>query len=309
MSKKIWILTAVSLVIAGGLIFAGALAAVNFDFRRFSTQEYETNTYEISDPFDKISVNTATSEIKFALSEDETCRIECVERKKEKHTAAVRNGTLKIDTVNGRKWYDYIGFFLGDEKLAVYLPKTAYVSLFVETDTGDVEIPAEFSFESVEITGNTSDIVCRASASKLMEIDTDTGDIKVNYSAAGDVKLTADTGNINVSAADAKDGAACKSFSAESDTGNILIENVIAENAFSVESDTGNVKFEGCDAGSIKMKTDTGDITGTLLSEKVFFAESSLGDVDVPKTITGGRCELASDAGDIRIALLNEMQS
>ncbi len=305
-NKKIWILTAISLLIAGGLIALGALIAMDFNFMELSTQEYETNTYEISDHFDKISVNASTPEIEFVQSEDETCRIECIEWKKEKYSAAVRNGTLEIDTVNARKWYDYIGFHFGNEKLTVYLPKTAYVSLFVDSDTGDVEIPAGFSFERIEITGNTSDIACDASASELMEISTDTGDIKVEFFRAGEVKLTADTGSIKVSAADAKGGAACESLFVESDTGNIIIENVIAEAALSVESDTGYVKFEGCDAGSIMMKTDTGDITGTLLSEKVIIAESSIGDVDVPKTTTGGRCELTTGTGDIRITITNE---
>ncbi len=306
MKKKIWILAALSLLIAGGLIALGALMAMDFDFGRFGTQEYETNAYEISEPFERISVSSATAEIEFVPSEDERCRIECVEWKKEKHTAAVRNGTLVIKTVNARKWYDYIGFNLGNEKLTVYLPKKTYVSLSVDTDTGDVEIPEAFSFESVEIEGSTSDIACRASASGLMEISTDTGEIEVSYSAAGEIKLTADTGDINVNAAK---GAACESFFAESDTGNITIENVIAKGGFSVESDTGCVKFESCDAGSMMMKTNTGDITGTLLSEKIFFAESTLGDVDVPKTASGGMCELTSDTGDIRIALLSEIRS
>lgn len=306
-NKKIWILAAVSLLIAGGLIALGALIAMDFDFTRFTTQEYETNTYEISEPFERISVDTATAKIEFLPSEDEICRIECVEWKKEKHTAAVRNGTLVIETVNTRKWYDYIGFDLGSKKLTVYLPKKTYVSLSVDTDTGDVEIPEDFSFESVEIKGSTSDIDCRASASELMEISTDTGDIELKYSRAGEVKLTADTGSINVSAV--KDSAACGSFYAESDTGGIIIENVIAKGSFSVESDTGDVKFKGCDAGSMMMKTNTGDITGTLLSEKIFFAESTLGDVDVPKTLSGGKCEITSDTGDIKITLLNEIQS
>ncbi len=306
MKKKIWILAALSLLIAGGLIALGALIAMDFDFGRFGTREYETNAYEISEPFERISVDTATAEIEFVPSEDERCRIECVEWKKEKHTAAVRNGTLVIKTVNTRKWYDYIGFDLGNEKLTVYLPKKTYVSLSIDTNTGDVEIPEAFSFESVEIKGSTSDIACRASASGLMEIGTDTGDIELSYSAAGEIKLTADTGNINVSAAKS---AACERFSAESDTGNIKIENVIAQGGFSVESDTGDVKFERCDAGSMMMKTNTGDITGTLLSEKIFFAESTLGDVDVPKTVSGGTCELTSDTGDIRISLLNETRS
>ncbi len=46
-----------------------------------------------------------------------------------------------------------------------------------------------------------------------------------------------------------------------------------------------------------------GDVKGTLLSEKAFFAESDTGDIDVPKTNVGGRCEITTDTGDIQIQI------
>ena len=51
------------------------------------------------------------------------------------------------------------------------------------------------------------------------------------------------------------------------------------------------------------MKTDTGDVTGSLLSDKIFFAESDVGSVDVPKTTTGGVCEIRTDTGKIAITI------
>ena len=42
-------------------------------------------------------------------------------------------------------------------------------------------------------------------------------------------------------------------------------------------------------------------MTGTLRSEKVFLVESDTGSIEVPKTTTGGRCEIRTDTGDIRI--------
>ena len=46
-----------------------------------------------------------------------------------------------------------------------------------------------------------------------------------------------------------------------------------------------------------------GDVVGTLLTAKIFIPSSSSGDVEVPKTVTGGRCEIVTDTGDIRISL------
>lgn len=44
---------------------------------------------------------------------------------------------------------------------------------------------------------------------------------------------------------------------------------------------------------------------GSLLSDKVFLMQTDTGEVDVPKTVTGGKCEIITDTGDIRIDVTN----
>lgn len=61
--------------------------------------------------------------------------------------------------------------------------------------------------------------------------------------------------------------------------------------------------FNHCDAETIYVNTDTGSVTGTLLTDKVFIIETDTGSVDVPKSITGGRCEITTDTGNIRITI------
>ena len=56
-------------------------------------------------------------------------------------------------------------------------------------------------------------------------------------------------------------------------------------------------------AAEILIKTDTGDVKGSLLSEKVFVVQTDTGSIDVPKTVSGGRCEITTDTGDIKISL------
>ena len=58
---------------------------------------------------------------------------------------------------------------------------------------------------------------------------------------------------------------------------------------------TGDVKFDACDASEISVKTDTGDVTGSLLTDKVFITNTDTGRVNVPQTATGGRCEIITD--------------
>jgi hypothetical protein len=64
---------------------------------------------------------------------------------------------------------------------------------------------------------------------------------------------------------------------------------------------TGDVIFDGFDAENIYVNVSTGDITGTILSSKLFIAESGTGDVEVPRTYEGGKCILTTGTGDIYI--------
>lgn len=314
-AKKIWLIIAITFVLVGSLVFAGSLAALNFDFSKLNTARYETNTYEVSEVFDKISIDVTTTEILFTPSDDEKCKVVCYEEENIKHSIKVQDGTLIIDTLDTRKWYQHIGVSFERMKMTVYLPRNEYASLFIYTDTGDVEIPKDFAFNNIKVSGSTSDIVFYASASDKIEISSDTGDIKAADISAEEINLSTTTGSIDINSAASKGtvdiktdtgkvgliDVNCMCLTAESDTGNIFLKNVIASDIFSIENDTGNVRFENSDAASISVKTSTGDVTGILLSEKVFITETSTGNIRVPKTVTGGKCEIITDTGDIEI--------
>ena len=61
------------------------------------------------------------------------------------------------------------------------------------------------------------------------------------------------------------------------------------------------------DAGELTVLTGTGDVTGSLLSAKVFITHSDTGMVDVPETTTGGKCKITTDTGDISMDVLNKV--
>ena len=87
-------------------------------------------------------------------------------------------------------------------------------------------------------------------------------------------------------------------------TGNINLKNVISTETFSIERDTGNVKLESCDAAEIYVKTDTGNVEASFISDKIVIYETDTGKVSVPKSTTGGRCEVTTDTGNIKITIL-----
>ena len=298
MSKtvKIWLMTAAALVVLGGILFAGVMANYEWDFTKLSTVTYVTNTYEAHGEFDEISIHVDTTDIEFVPTEDGDCRIVCFEAEKARHSVTVQNGSLTINMTDTRNWYDHVCISLGSPKMTVYLPQKEYSALFIATDTGDIHIPKDFTFERIQIDGDTSEVECFASVADLLEIELRTGDIHIDSITAEQVNLTTTTGEITVNDATIKNGIDIKT-----DTGTITLKNVVAAGSLSVKSDTGDVRFEDSDAAQISIKTSTGDVTGTLLSEKVFITDSSTGRISVPKTTAGGKCEITTDTGDIRI--------
>ena len=297
---KVWLLIATFCVLAGCVLFAGVMTSLEWDFLRLSTTEYETNIHEISQDFDRISMNTDTADIVFVLSNDGRCSVECYEEKNAKHSVAVEDGTLKIEQMDEKTEFRLIGLIglnFDTPKITVYLPKTEYTSLLIQESTGDIEIPGDFLFENVDISSDTGDVCFNASASGMIKIETSTGDIRMENLSAEALELAVSTGKILLA------DIVCQNLTSTGETGDISMKNVIAAARISIERDTGDVRFEGVDAGEIYVTTDTGDVTGTLLSDKQFVVKSDTGKVDVPHTTTGGRCQITTDTGDIKLKL------
>ncbi len=317
-SAKKWIVAAVLLVLIGGVIFCGVMTIYRWDFTKLSTSKYEKNSYQIEESYTNISVSTDTANITFVLSENSQTTIECYERKNEKHSISVEDGTLNIKVVDTRKWYEHIGINFGSPKITVSLPQGEYGELVIKSDTGDVTIPKALGFESIDISERTGDVKNYASTSGGIKIKTTTGKIYMRGVSAEKLDLSVSTGNVTVlDVACAGDVTVkvrtgkthlthltCQNLTSSGDTGDILLKNVVAAQKFAIERDTGDVKFEGSDAAEIFVETDTGDVTGTLLTEKHFVAKTDTGNVRVPDTKAGGRCEITTDTGDIEITLI-----
>ena len=312
---KIWLIVAATLLVSGCLIFGGVMTMLKWDFSRLSTVKFETNDYVITEGYKNISIETDTADIKFLPAEDGQSKVVCYEQKDMAHSVEVVDGTLVIRLVDTRKWYQYIGINFASPTITVYLPEAEYGTLLINESTGDVNLPNNFSFESIGITVSTGDIESYASASKDIKIKASTGDIRVEKVSADAIDLSVSTGRVILSdtacEGEVKVGVStgkayltdvkCKNLTSSGNTGDISLKNVVAAEKLSIVRSTGDVDLEKCDAAEIFIETDTGDVKGSLLSDKVFIANTDTGRIDVPKTTTGGKCEITTDTGDIRI--------
>ena len=285
-----------------------------------SSNEYETNIHKINEEFDNVSIKTDTADIAFVPSNDGMCRVACYEDAKIIHSVEIQNGTLMINVVNNKKWYDYIGVNIDSPKITVYLPEKAYSSIVIEESTGDIEISKDFKFKSIDISLSTGNVKCYASAVENITIAASTGDIYAEGISASSLDLTVSTGKVTVSSVTCKEDitigvstgktyltdVACKNLTSTGNTGDISLKNIISTEKISVERSTGDVTLDRSDAAELFIMTSTGDVEGSLLTNKVFIIKTDTGRINVPNSITGGRCEITTDTGDIKISILED---
>ena len=318
--KKGLIIFAVILIIAGIAIFLGAYSSVGYDITKLSTAKAETNTYAPEGAFSKIEIDSNTADIAFKPAEDGNLSVVCLELEKAKHTVAIDDGTLKITVEDNRQWLDYIGFFFENLTMTVYLPETAYESVKVNVRTGNIKIPAEFSFGTIALSTSTGNVECYASASGYMSLHTSTGDIKFENVHAAKVDFGTSTGDVRAKSVvcdgdfEGKAGTGYlflenvtgQNVTCRTSTGDIMLKNVIAAQKMTVKCGAGDVRFDKCDADEIEVNTSTGDVSGTLLTEKMFVCGTGTGRVRVPQTTSEHKCEITTHTGDITISIAND---
>lgn len=319
MSRKVkgWLIAAASLILVGGLVFTGGMTVLKWDFMKLSTIKYERNEHLVEESFRNITIVTDSDDVVFVPCDSENGSVVCFDSQKMTHAVSVENDTLTVKIVDTRKWYQYIGIHFGTPKLTVYLPQGEYGDLSIRGNTGDVQIPSDFRFGSMDVVQSTGDVTIGASVSDGLTVKTSTGDVRMNNVSANAIDVAVSTGKVEITDVACEDdvkirvstgrttltNVTCAAVISEGTTGKLIMNNVIAAETFSLKRNTGDVKFNGCDASAIYVTTSTGHVEGRLLSDKVFITDTSTGSVDVPKTITGGRCEIKTDTGDIAITV------
>ncbi|MBQ6702661.1 MAG: DUF4097 family beta strand repeat protein [Clostridia bacterium] len=276
--KKFSIILSIVLFLVGAGLFLTAFISVDFDITKLSTGERIIQTQAFEENFSNIRISADTPDISFVISENETPRVDSQTMSTSKYSVYVKNDTLYITEKESFSWFDLVRFNFGKSSITVYISKSVYNSIIIETDTGDISLK-DITAESISL-------------------ESDTGNIKLaNTKVNKNIILENNTGNTTLTSVE------CTVLSGESDTGNITFTDVIASGKINLESDTGNIKLNDCDGGSLEIESDTGNVTGVLLTEKTFVAKSDTGNVKVPKETTGGRCYIETDTGNIKFTI------
>ena len=309
-------LIAIPIVIGSVLLIAGGALFGIAAYKSSKNNTVETKEYKELEAFNKFDIDLTIADLEFKASTETKVVVD--ETKYDVHTVKVADNTLKIEGVNNRKWYEYMfnWNWFNKVKVTVYMPEGNYEALDVKTATGNVNIPANFSFTNFAVDVDTGNVNSAASVSEELKAKASTGNINLADLSAKSMDLKAGTGNLrlkninvtekinlNTNTGDIKlENVNCANYQSHSDTGDVDFNNVKVTNHIEVKNGTGHVKFVDSDAETLFIKTGTGDINLKLLTSKICQVKKSTGgNPHYPVSTTGGLCEVETGTGSVNI--------
>ena len=302
------LIIAAALIVSGGLLFFVGMQRADFNLAQKPVQK----VYTASGSFQNIQIDTGICDVRF-FKTDGDLTVHCPKTEKLEYIVLVEDGLLRISAMDMRQWYDFIGIGFEEMAITVYLPEDTYESLYIQTDTGDVEIPQDFSFDTAEVRTSTGDIAFAAAVAESLITANSTGDTEIygvcptylecrsstgdmalsDIRVSGDIHIQRSTGEITAT------DVTCQNLTSQSNTGDVDFTDVLVAEALQITTTTGEVTVLNCDAATVNINTDTGDVTGHFLSPKWFVTDTSTGDVVVPISRDGGECSITTSTGDI----------
>ena len=279
-TRKFWLLTAAVLAVLGFIIFGIAFFAAKGDFMKLSTSKLVTNEHTVTEDFTSLTLTAKDARIEILPAKDGKVNVTCYEEENRRHAVSVKEDVLVIEVIDEKKWYEYIGFNLKTPRITVYLPEKEYKDLLIANKTGGIDI--------------------RGITAETLTASTSTGKIKIeDVRCQGSIVTDFSTGGTYLK------NVTCESLSSRGGTGDVTLDTTLVRGKADMKTNTGDVTLLSSDAAELTIQTNTGDVEGTLLSPKIFIPKTNTGDVLVPETVTGGKCKITTNTGDIEITVTN----
>lgn len=278
----------IALMAAGGMFALGvilcltALARVDFDFWRLSSDYEEGLPVETAqyDPakVSEIVVDINVDGLRIESSEDGQIHVQYTQRRRRPYTLTQRNGVLRItQEQKGWHWFSFdMGWNSAETAMILSLPQPFRGDLTLRSSTGDIRAG------TLHLTGG-------------LDCTSDTGSVELSGLKAASARVEVDTGSIR-----GEDWAVDGGISVESDTGAVSAIRWQAGGALDVDSDTGAVRLEDCAAeGPLQCSNSTGAIRLIRVAAPSVYVDSSTGAVTLD-ALCAPLIEIESNTGAVR---------
>ena len=317
--KRRLMLAAAVMLCAGLIISAAAAAAMKFDLSllntstvscpagsavpRRSSSDLTLLSRTVQEDFDSVSVTSDVCSVELLPSDNGTAFVEYPAADGIGHSVTVENGVLNITWQDNRSPAARIGIYFGDEdifRIRIYLPAAQLDALTVKTQSGDIDIGRGWSLGRVSLTSASGDMEVSGISCSDAELESASGDISLEASElSSHLRVRSTSGDIKLQS------VVCENLEIDSTSGDAQLRGVLASGEMRIETSSGDISLERCDGAQLELTASSGEVSGSLLSGKIFSAASVSGDIELPASLpSGGVCRIETASGDISVAVV-----
>lgn len=289
------------------------------NFTEKSTFGDTLRTYTAESSICDVAADCGPADFILLPSENNTCRVECAENETVHYVVTTENSVLHIRRADSRTVFSFFKFYraLRSEPVRVYLPQGAYKSLEVKVTSGDIAVPAGYTFDTASLHSASGDITLKDTSCGTLSLGTASGAVTLlnikNESggsietASGKAQITNYKGDaLEIGTASGKvslENAECAALHINTASGGVDLTHTVSADVMEIGTASGSIHFENCDAASLSLDSMSGSVVGTLNTGKAFRAQSRSGKVDVPFDTGEGTCKVSTLSGSIRIKI------
>ena len=316
-SAKISLIIAALLLVFGAVLCFGGLTLTHFDLNRLNDPSSLPVTREqvVSEPFTDLEIDGLSCAVRLRPSADGSCHIRLTTDRPLTLTDSLQGNTLTVKVEEEHSVR--IHFPLRPDELLIELPQAQYGRLEIATASGEIEIPADFTFEKAKLDATSGSLSLMASVSGAAELHTSSGAIRIKNTQLGSLEAEAASGTITLENLTVKgnaeleatsgsiimDGLTAQKLDAETTSGTIKAINVLLNEDMDLETASGSIRLSSCDAPRIELESSSGSISGTLRTGKLFSARSSSGSIRLPENSGSELCTVTTASGSIDLSV------
>lgn len=317
-SNLIILIIALCMFVSGIFVCVGALSMKGMDFDTMFKDNSTVRTVTYDEAFLSVDAQVKAGNLEiFPTSEDEL-KIECTEPENTHYDIKFEGNTLVIRRIDNKDWHQYFMNF-SREGIKIYLPERAYEDIKLDVSSGKIIVNDGLSWRNLIAESRSGSVrAYGVTAQEKMSLKATSGQVSSNTVKAENMEVSCTSGRVtlgnvvltgkldveNTSGSIEVIDVNCLSLSVNNTSGGITCSGVIAQDAITAKTSSGSIELLQSDADNLNVKTTSGSIRGTLLSDKIFIAESTSGSVRVPQTTQGGICKVKTTSGSIDIKIV-----
>ncbi len=317
-AKKIAIIIAVCMIVVGLISSFISLGFVGFDVAKLDTVEWKTNTYEIKESFENISIDGLEAKVTLVPSTDGTCKVVCTENDNVYDEVKVEDDTLTIKRISKGKWQFNFGVSLEEVKITVYLPKTEYKKLALNNTSGRLEVPTDFIFEQAKVANSSGKITFKADVTGALSVENTSGGIEVGENQVGSLTVAGSSGGIQVASVRAENDVRasstsggihisdveCKNLVTKGSSGSIRLSSIVAKENLDVDGTSGSIQLTDVECANVTGDNSSGSIKcNNVIASGNMELENSSGGISFD-ACDAATIRLSATSGSIRGSLL-----